>query len=71
MEQEIHRDIGRMESELTSLRTLVAEMRKDLKEIREELLMIRGGYKTLLAVAATIGAAISAIGEYFLGKFGH
>lgn len=67
----LQRDIGRMEAELSALRAMVNEMRTDVKEIREELSMIRGGYKTLLSVAAAIGAGVAAVGEWLVNKFVH
>ena len=72
---ELQRDVGRMEAELASLKASLDEMRVDVKEIKAELAEFRhcfaelkGGYKTLLGFAAVIGAALTQVVQYFLGK---
>jgi archaellum component FlaC len=69
--EDIQRDLGRMEADLTSMKDLIAEMRTDLKEIKTELAELRGGYKTLLALAAGVGALVSAFGQWIVSRIFH
>jgi hypothetical protein len=53
--------MGRHGAEITQLRGDVAEMRADLRAIRETLAEARGGWKAIMVVAGfsgTLGAAL-------------
>ena len=62
------RDVGRMESEIKSLQVTLEEVRKDLKEVRRSFDELRGGTRFLMGAAATCGAVIAFLIEYFLKK---
>lgn len=61
----IHRDIGRMESEIKSLQITLDEVRKDLKEIRRSFDELKGGTRFMMAAAATAGAIITFVFSWF------
>lgn len=75
MTDDLQRDIGRMEAEMSALKFSMDEMREDMKAIRAELVVfrqhfseLRGGYKTLLGLAAVIGAVISQVMQWWMGR---
>jgi len=75
MTDELQRDIGRMEAEMAALKFSMDEMRDDLKAIKTEIAGFRqhfaelkGGYKTLLGLAAVVGAILSQALQWWLGK---
>lgn len=65
---EVQRDIGRMESELIGLRVSVADMQRDVKALRSAFDEIKGGSRVILAMSAAIGAAISLVVQWLLGR---
>lgn len=68
MSDDMHRDIGRLEeavstlkAEAAAMRNDLADMRSDLAEIKTILAQAKGGWRTLIAVgtfAGGIGAAL-------------
>lgn len=64
----IQRDIGRMESEINSLKTLMEEVREDLRGVRRSFDELRGGTKFLLGAAAMSGAFMTIIYNWLTTK---
>ena len=58
-DEDLHRDMGRLEGEMNSLKELLAEVRGDVKEIKASFDQMRGGTNTLLGFSAVIGAVVS------------
>lgn len=61
MSDELHRDIGRHDEAIETLKAEVAAMRADLAEIKTMMAQAKGGWRTLMAVAGiagTIGAGL-------------
>lgn len=61
MSDTIHRDIGRHDEAIETLKEEVSEMRKDLAEIKAILSQAKGGWRTLVAVGSIAGAIGAAI----------
>lgn len=66
MADDIQRDLGRMEADIETIKSAVQDMRADLKAIKEELAEMRGGTKTLLGIAAMLGGAVTAAGQWIV-----
>jgi predicted RNase H-like nuclease (RuvC/YqgF family) len=64
----IHRDMGRMESEIKSLQITLEEVRKDLKAVKQSFDELRGGTKFLMSAAAACGAMIAIAIEWLSKK---
>lgn len=64
----IQRDMGRMETEIKTLQFTLDEVRKDLKEIRRSFDEMKGGTRFLMGAAAACGAVIAFIIEFFFKK---
>lgn len=57
-ENELHRDMGRMETEISELKRRVGNVETMMFDVHKIVTEARGGWKTLLAV----GAASAAVG---------
>ncbi len=65
---DVQRDIGRMEGELNAMKTLLGEVREDVKEIKTSFHQMQGGTKVLLVIAAALGAGLNHLIGWFLTK---
>lgn len=68
MSDELQRDIGRMEGEMTALKDLLAEMRTDLKELKDTMHQMKGGTRVFLGLAAVAGSGLTVLINWFIGK---
>lgn len=61
-ETELHRDMGRMETEIQELKRRVGNVENMMFDVHKIVTEARGGWKTLLAVgtaSAAVGAAVA------------
>lgn len=65
---DVQRDLGRMEGEIEALKTLLNEVRADVKEIKTSFHQMQGGTKVLLVVAAALGAGLNHLISWFIAK---
>ncbi len=66
---EMARDIGRHDAQIETLQADMAEMKKDVHEIKLMLAQAKGGWKTLMAVggfAAVMGSIFTKFVEWLL-----
>lgn len=66
---EMARDIGRHDAQIETLQADMAEMKKDVHEIKLMLAQAKGGWKTLMAVggfAAVVGAILTKFIDWLL-----
>lgn len=68
MSEDIQRDLGRMEAELSSLKRSMDELRDDVKAIKNCFHEMQGGTRTLLGVATIIGSVSTLAVNWFMGK---
>ena len=64
---EMARDIGRHDAQIETLQADMAEMKKDVHEIKLMLAQAKGGWKTLMAVggvAAVMGSIFTKFVEW-------
>ena len=64
---EMARDIGRHDAQIETLQADMAEMKKDVHEIKLMLAQAKGGWKTLMAVggvAAVMGSIVTKFVEW-------
>ena len=57
----LERDMGEMQARVSGVETDLQELRRDVREIRDALVGVRGGWTLLTAVialAATLGAVV-------------
>lgn len=69
-ENELHRDMGRMETEIQELKRRVGSVEAMMFDVHKIVTEARGGWKTLLAVgsaSAALGAALAKAISYFKG----
>lgn len=66
---EMARDIGRHDAQIETLQADMAEMKKDVHEIKLMLAQAKGGWKTLMAVggfAAVVGSILTKFIDWLL-----
>ena len=64
------RDIGEFRARITALETEMAALRADVREIRDAILTVRGGWKVLalvIGVSASLGAALTSLLPLLMG----
>lgn len=69
-ENELHRDLGRMEAEIQELKRRVGNVEALMFDVHKIVTEARGGWKTLLAVggaSAAVGAAVAKAVAYLKG----
>jgi len=62
MPHNLDRDIGELRARIAALENELQLVRRDVREIRDALVTVRGGWKALMlivAISASLGAAIS------------
>lgn len=62
------REFGKLEAEVSQLKDMVAEMRTDLKEVKEGWNRATGGMKVMLGIAAVLGGAVTQVVSWLLHK---
>jgi len=62
------RDFGRLESDVLALKSLMEEIKADVKELKQAQAEMTGGTKVLLGIAALLGAGLSQVVGWLIGK---
>lgn len=62
------RDFGRLESDVLALKSLIEEVKADVKELKQAHAEMTGGTKVLLGIAAICGAGLSQALAWVIGK---
>lgn len=62
------RDFGRLEAEVSQLKTIIEEMRGDMKAMKADWDTAKGGTKVLFVVATIAGGALTTVVHWMLGK---
>jgi hypothetical protein len=68
MSDEVQRDLGRLEAEVSALKFSMDLMRADLKEIKDAFHEMKGGTRMFMGVAAVLGSMVTIFINWFLGK---
>jgi hypothetical protein len=68
MSDDVQRDLGRMEAELSALKFSMDLMRADLKEIKDAFHEMKGGTRVFMGVAAVLGSVATLVVNWFIGK---
>jgi chromosome condensin MukBEF ATPase and DNA-binding subunit MukB len=66
----IEREIGNLEARMQAVETELQAMRQDVREIRDALVTVKGGWRTLMIViglATTFGALLGRVLPNFIG----
>jgi alpha-ketoglutarate-dependent taurine dioxygenase len=68
MSDDVQRDLGRLEAEVSALKFSMDLMRADLKEIKDAFHEMKGGTRVFMGVAAVLGSMATLVINWFLGK---
>jgi len=68
MSDEVQRDLGRLEAEVSALKFSMDLMRADLKEIKDAFHEMKGGTRVFMGVAAVLGSMATVAINWLIGK---
>ena len=68
MSDEVQRDLGRLEAEVSALKFSMDLMRADLKEIKDAFHEMKGGTRVFMGVAAVLGSMATVAIDWFIGR---
>ena len=68
MSDEIQRDLGRLEAEVSALKFSMDLMRADLKEIKDAFHEMKGGTRVFMGVAAVLGSMATVAINWLIGR---
>jgi chromosome condensin MukBEF ATPase and DNA-binding subunit MukB len=68
MADTIQRDLGNMEAQLATLNREMRELKDDVRQIREDFAQVKGGWRTLIGIAAILGGAVSWVANHFMSR---
>jgi alpha-ketoglutarate-dependent taurine dioxygenase len=68
MSDDVQRDLGRLEAEVSALKFSMDLMRADLKEIKDAFHEMKGGTRMFMGVAAVLGSMVTIFINWFLGR---
>jgi alpha-ketoglutarate-dependent taurine dioxygenase len=68
MSDDVQRDLGRLEAEVSALKFSMDLMRADLKEIKDAFHEMKGGTRMFMGVAAVLGSMATVAINWFLGR---
>ena len=69
MQRTLDRDIGELQARIAALESETQLIRRDVREIRDALVTVRGGWKALtliVAISASLGAMVSKFAPFLL-----
>lgn len=65
---EIYQDMGGVKVQLEVLNREMKELKSDVRCIRDDFSQVKGGWRTLIGVAAILGAGVSWIANHFFQR---
>ena len=65
---EMHQDMGSVKAQLEVLNREMKELKTDVRQIRDDFSQVKGGWRTLIGVAAILGAAVSWIANHLFQR---
>ena len=68
MSDEVQRDLGRLEAEVSALKFSMDLMRSDLKEIKDAFHEMKGGTRVFMGVAAVLGSMATVAINWLIGR---
>jgi chromosome condensin MukBEF ATPase and DNA-binding subunit MukB len=68
MAEDVQRDLGNMEAQLATLNREMKELKEDVRQIREDFAQVKGGWRTLIGIAAILGGGVSWLVNHVVGK---
>jgi hypothetical protein len=65
---DLHQDLGSMKAQLEALNREMRDVKNDVRQIREDFAQVKGGWRTLIGLAALLGGGVSWVVTHFFGK---
>ena len=64
MNDMVQRDLGRLDADITTVKSDLAEIKADMKTIMNEFSQLKGGSRVLLGISAVFGGVASTLLHY-------
>jgi hypothetical protein len=65
---DLNQDMGSVKAQLEFLNREMKELKNDVRCIRDDFAQVKGGWRTLIGVAALLGAGVSWVGNHFFQR---
>ena len=65
---DLNQDMGSVKAQLEFLNREMKELKKDVRCIRDDFSQVKGGWRTLIGVAAILGAGVSWTANHFFQR---
>ena len=65
---DLNQDMGSVKAQLEFLNREMKELKSDVRHIRDDFSQVKGGWRTLIGVAAILGAGVSWLGNHFFQR---
>jgi hypothetical protein len=65
---DLNQDMGSVKAQLEFLNREMKELKNDVRHIRDDFAQVKGGWRTLIGVAAILGAGVSWVGNHFFQR---
>jgi chromosome condensin MukBEF ATPase and DNA-binding subunit MukB len=67
-EVELHQDMGSVKAQLEALNREMRDVKNDVRQIRDDFAQVKGGWRTLIGIAALLGGGVSWLINYFMSR---
>lgn len=65
---DLHQDMGSVKAQLEALNREMRDVKNDVRKIRDDFSQVKGGWRTLIGLAAFIGGGISWLASHFMSR---
>ncbi len=67
-EAELHQDMGSVKAQLEALNREMRDVKNDVRQIRDDFSQVKGGWRTLIGIAAILGGAVSWLANHLMSR---
>jgi hypothetical protein len=65
---DLHQDMGSVKAQLEALNREMRDVKNDVRQIRDDFSQVKGGWRTLIGIAAILGGGVSWIINHFMSR---
>ncbi len=67
-EADLHQDMGSVKAQLEALNREMRDVKSDVRQIRDDFSQVKGGWRTLIGIAAILGGAVSWLANHLMSR---
>lgn len=65
---DLHQDMGAVKAQLEVLNREMRDVKADVRQIRDDFSQVKGGWRTLIGIAALLGGGVSWLISHFMSR---